>query len=440
MYVEDDDLASLLLKDPAMETSLQAAIGDSGTMVARDSRTIKSLSRKWEFAEYWTTGDKGVIRTAFPLDRDSCRFGFRNVLHGNSSRNRLLSRCGAIANAVGLLPRVARQRIYIARRRSESIDVRMPHYLRKIVDRAGERGTRVAMSARGRFDSNKTLLYIFDGAAQPEVIVKISRDAKFNFRLENEFSALKFLRSSGYLNPNTLAKPLLLDKCGDLAVTTQRIVDGTPFKSVSLRTAGCAWMHRAVFWIEELGEMSAHAFPGAVSTVFSELVSRCDDYFTFTEAERHALKEHIAALTECNALMPAVYQHGDTGVWNLAAQRDGTLAVFDWENGDPEGIPLWDLFYFLASYGRLCRAESKSYCGIESFAVPNSFLRETAQRAISSYTKAVGVPETAINSLFYLFLAHRALREAWYVPKAQRQQGEYIRSLRFALHNRLSLT
>jgi hypothetical protein len=45
--------------------------------------------------------------------------------------------------------------------------------------------------------------------------------------------------------------------------------------------------------------------------------------------------------------LPAVLQHNDLGSWNVLV-RDGEFTVVDWESSRRHGLPLWDLFYFLA--------------------------------------------------------------------------------------------
>jgi hypothetical protein len=43
-----------------------------------------------------------------------------------------------------------------------------------------------------------------------------------------------------------------------------------------------------------------------------------------------------------------VLQHNDLGAWNVVSERAGSFSVLDWESAQPCGLPLWDLWYFLA--------------------------------------------------------------------------------------------
>ena len=73
------------------------------------------------------------------------------------------------------------------------------------------------------------------------------------------------------------------------------------------------------------------------------------------EPECDRLREHVlphwpdapADLADALAAVPAVFQHGDLGSWNVVA-RPGGFTVLDWEDAVLDAPPLWDLWYLLA--------------------------------------------------------------------------------------------
>ena len=73
------------------------------------------------------------------------------------------------------------------------------------------------------------------------------------------------------------------------------------------------------------------------------------------EPERDRLRQHVlphwpdapAELADELAAVPAVFQHGDLGSWNVVV-RPGGFTVLDWEDALPHAPPLWDLWYLLA--------------------------------------------------------------------------------------------
>jgi hypothetical protein len=46
--------------------------------------------------------------------------------------------------------------------------------------------------------------------------------------------------------------------------------------------------------------------------------------------------------------LPGVLQHNDLGGWNIVLDRSGGFTAVDWESARESGLPLWDLWYFLA--------------------------------------------------------------------------------------------
>jgi hypothetical protein len=51
--------------------------------------------------------------------------------------------------------------------------------------------------------------------------------------------------------------------------------------------------------------------------------------------------------------LPLVLQHNDLGTWNLVGDGKSEFTAVDWESASPAGLPLWDLWYFLADALRL---------------------------------------------------------------------------------------
>ena len=47
--------------------------------------------------------------------------------------------------------------------------------------------------------------------------------------------------------------------------------------------------------------------------------------------------------------LPAVFQHNDLGPWNIISDGGSEFTAVDWESANPSGLPLWDLWYFLAA-------------------------------------------------------------------------------------------
>jgi hypothetical protein len=109
--------------------------------------------------------------------------------------------------------------------------------------------------------------------------------------------------------------------------------------------------------------------------------------------------------------LPAVLQHNDLGSWNLVFDGAQFTAI-DWESAREHGLPLWDLFYFLAD--ALAMIDG-AWTGAER---PNHtvrlFLGELASsRVLFDWTRravsALGLPPAAVGSVATLCWLHHSL-------------------------------
>jgi hypothetical protein len=117
-----------------------------------------------------------------------------------------------------------------------------------------------------------------------------------------------------------------------------------------------------------------------------------------------------ANLVEHVASVPAVLQHNDLGCWNIVT--DGrAFTVLDWESANRHGLPLWDLWYFLAdALACLDRAldtpaRARHFVQLFRGELP-------ASRTLFLWTRrmveALGIPSAAVGPLATLCWLHHA--------------------------------
>ena len=162
------------------------------------------------------------------------------------------------------------------------------------------------------------------------------------------------------------------------------------------------------------------------------------------EPERDRLRRHVlphwpdapADLADELAAVPAVFQHGDLGSWNVVT-RPGGFTVLDWEDAMLDAPPLWDLWYLLADalahldgeagpdtreqhFVRLFRGE------LPGSAILFRWTRETVE--------ALGIPVDKVSTLATLCwldegLGHHERESAigQYAPGTERARTQYER-------------
>jgi hypothetical protein len=394
--------------------------------------------------QLWQTPLGGDLRTAVPVeDRAISEFFFAHVTRGHSLANRIVCRTGEWLSRRGALAHASPRLGVLIRRNGAARS--LPRYLAAVAERVGVdlSSYRFGFSARAKYNANKAVFYLFEqGSTDPRILIKITRGSSFNFRLENEYRVLSLLKTRGYADPGTYPNPLFLGEHGGLAVLGEDAVPGHPFRSRTTAEVDCPMAQQAVDWIIELGARSAHsthANAREVSDSLFGLLERFLQLYPLEQSEKDFLEEQIAGLGRAQGPFPTVCQHGDPGTWNLLVTREGRVVFLDWEAGEPQGIPLWDLFYFLRSFVTWCwrvRGNSDTLRGFREFLLRPSPWSALLVPAVEKYCARVGLHREFVKPLFYTCWMHRALKECTRLRPDSLREGHYFNLLRLCLEHR----
>ncbi len=399
---------------------------------------------------FWLTPLRGELRTAFPLDDERmAKYLFSNVLFGQSLKMRAVSRAGVLLSQTRLLRPLAPRRAVLLQRSPRFDNIQPPpDYLVAIAAKFGTdlSGLQCGLSARGKFNANKNIFYLFDPAQQEkaQAVVKMTRAPEFNSRLENEYLVLFALHEKGFVAPDTFPEPLFFGHHAGLAVLGQKAVYGEPFRSRTTATVDCPIAHDAINWIVKLGAASSNnsaATAAQAGAALMKLFRRFAEIYPLTKSESDFLAAQIAAIGDSPEKFPLVFQHGDPGTWNMLVSPAGRVIVIDWEAGEPEGMPLWDLFYFMRTYGSWMSRMQGSRDALENFTrnfLQPSALQELLVETTRRYCSAAGLATDLIAPLFYTCWMHRSLKEATRLPKDSLQKGVFFNLLRRCIERRNS--
>lgn len=322
-----------------------------------------------------------------------------------------------------------------------------PKYLIDIANRCGVSidSHRWGLSASGDYDSRKLIFFLFrEDQASPEFVVKMTRAANYNARLKQEAKALRILEDKGIGDRQTLPRVVFSGIHGGLSIVGETAIDGVPFDRRSNGTAGCPYARAAIEWLTALGAETVAplaAQPGEVTVGLRQLLARFTEMYDIRPDEHAFLNDQIS-LIEYNQI-PLVFQHGDPGRWNVFVTPNGRISFLDWEAAEPNGMPLWDLLYFLRSF---CMAVAESHGAhnrlqsLERFFLNNSLFAELAVESISNYCVETGLASSVVEPLFYTCWMHRALKESTRLSPATMAEGHYVSFLRLCMEKRNSPT
>jgi hypothetical protein len=394
----------------------------------------------------WLAPAAGEVRAAAPLqDRQAVAYLERRFLKRGVVRRQLLRRPRRVLARQPAVTRIARRRGLLIGPRPERLGAGPPEYIRAIAAGAGVdiENSRWGLAAPGDYPSQKVLLFLFPSAGEaPEYVVKITRDPDLSFRLENEWNALTILREHRVGADDTLPRPLFFGSHRGLAVLGESAIEGMPFRERTRATADCSCARAAIEWLIELGRATASPARADTRGALSELGALCEQFartYRLEPREEEFLGACVAALARSGDAFSLVFQHGDPGPWNVLVTSDGRPAFLDWEAAEPRGMPLWDLFHFLRSYGLLVSRAAGTRDPLQSFT--EHFLQRSAVNrllvgATSRFCAQAGLAADLVEPLFYTCWMHRGLKEAATLPPDQLDTGRYVGILRLAIARR----
>jgi SAM-dependent methyltransferase len=427
---------------PAGVAYLETRTPGGAALVRRWARLC--LGGRDSSQQYWTIRRKGSVRAVLPIDAAPAlaEYFFGSVLYGRSHTGRLLTTAARALARMRLLHCVLIDRSFVVLPAMEG-RVSFP-YIRRLGLKHGYdlRRHRIALLTNGSYDSNKNGFFTFaPGSDRPGLIVKVTRAAAFNHRLEREYAALRTVHERGLAARGTYPEAVFLDRHGQLAMLAETIVEGVPFRTATTAKPDCAAAHNAIAWITELGARSAAS--GADNRLmlcdrFTTMLERAAAVYQFSAGEQRFLSGQVAALRGAREQLPLVFRHADAGTWNVVVTPTGAAAFLDWELSETAGPPLWDLLDFVRSFGNWMvrlTGEPDPVRGYARTLDDGGLSFELQLASVHRYCAIIGVHGADIEPLFYLYWVDRALRQAAWAD-GNLADASYIRLLRCCLERR----
>lgn len=324
---------------------------------------------------------------------------------------------------------------------SEATAHRLPEYLRLIAlnDNVDLSAFRWGYAARGRYRSQKLLYFLFQPAAtKPVYIIKMVRDTVFNARLEREHKGLLLLQERKLMSSGTLPEIVFFGYHRDLAVVGETVIEGEPFEDRSRFNPECRYAKAAVDWLIDLSARTVvHQPPVEMARSFQQLIDRFAEIYK-PSREHHDYLNGLVARIRKNPL-PAVFQHGDPGTWNLLITADDKVAFLDWENATEHGVPVWDLLYFLRSYCVYAGQKSGNHgvlSAVEHYMIEHSPLSEFIVNAFQRYCQRVALNTALVEPLFFMCWIFWAVKQAALVEAVGLQTAHYVQLVRLCIDRR----
>lgn len=285
---------------------------------------------------------------------------------------------------------------------------------------------RWALWCRGEFASQKLVLFLVaPGTTEPGVVVKITRDRRFNERLVNESRMLRRVHELDVDARGGAPAVLFTGEVWGSAVSAQSAVSGADLRA--------ALRHRpelidtVTAWLADMARASTTtANADELGEVLHRTIDRYIDAYPVPPSAHRFLRSQADLLATSG--IDTVLQHGDPGPWNAVLTPSGEVAFLDWEAGEERGLPLWDLLYFLRSASMQIVPKPvwvSRRRRTRRDLIDGSDLTVTVSSHVRTYADAVGLDHTAIEPLVHLCWVHRAVKQARRLAPPSRARGVF---------------
>ena len=374
-------------------------------------------------------------------------------MFGQSFKKRTLSRVGGMLSKAGLIgPVVPRRAMMLHKTNGNGTSsagdfVEVPQYISDMAAKAGLDLSKYTfgLNARGKYNANKVIFFLFGKKSREiEIVLKVTRAPEFNYRLENEFHVLSTLQKGNFVDKKTYPGALFFDYHNELSVLAIEAVHGNPFRTRTQANATCPVAHSAIDWLLTLGKNSADPEavpPKDVAKALRQLFENFKEIYQSPKEEAEFLNRQIEAIEKSEKAFPVVFQHGDPGTWNMMVDKNDEVIVIDWEAGEPQGMPLWDLFYFFRTYGSWVARQQGSNDAMKNFSthfLSKTDINDLIVKTVKKYCDNIGLPPEFIKPLFFTCWMHRSLKEACRLSNDELKNGHFVNVLRLCMREQES--
>jgi Ser/Thr protein kinase RdoA (MazF antagonist) len=269
----------------------------------------------------------------------------------------------------------------------------------------------VSVDATNRLIDGCCYLFFGEDPHYPVLVAKGARTCSGKAVFESEYASLQTLESRGL---NGVPAPLGLWRDGETLVTLQSALAGPLMKNVpgtQLFSPGAIdrTLEKVLDWwlaFQQAFDARPAKLTGDLyaSTVLDP-VERFRRRFLLDAGEVAFLARRYANDKALDGLeLPFRPRHGDFCAANIVVQPE-RIGVFDWEFPLRPELPLFDLFYFIASLRFPYRGRAGESSHLESFAAvywEDSYFATACRGLLARAAARLAVPREALADLFAL--------------------------------------
>jgi hypothetical protein len=194
-------------------------------------------------------------------------------------------------------------------------------------------------------DTHKAVAILIDSTMlQPSIICKVPLSGLAAKSIKREHNILCYLKQK-----NSGVAPTPFSLHGESGVALQEAIIGSPLPRTF---SDLHWK-----FLEKLTISNNTTSVFEQSQSLLGLLSKTDR----VKSDTKILLEKLLGECQDSTSLPQTFVHGDFAPWNIKKIERGSLMAFDWEVGDPNGLPFYDFFYFFLIQSYLFNDNFNSY-------------------------------------------------------------------------------
>lgn len=250
----------------------------------------------------------------------------------------------------------------------------------------------VMITPRFRASSHVVCLFMPWGRPEPVLVAKVPRLAGPSASVSREVANLRAVQASRPAGFTSIPHIIAFDEYASRQFLLETALVGKPMDPPAVRSEPKRCCEAVITWLGDLHEATqrpSHTEPDWFENLVAEPIQRFANLFPLTPEEMEWLTETqdlVAPLRKSG--LPLVFEHGDLSHPNVMWLGDGQPGVVDWELAAAQGLPGYDMFFFLnyvafakhhtRTSGNYLPAFREAFFGETAWAVP--YIKSYAQR------------------------------------------------------------
>jgi aminoglycoside phosphotransferase len=271
---------------------------------------------------------------------------------------------------------------------------------------AGGRLTCVVVTPRFRASSHVVFLLVPVGSTEPVLVAKLPRLSGASASIEREVANLRAchaLKPGGF---DSIPRVVAFEEYLGRPILVETALVGPPIDPATIRRDLDRCCQAVSAWLIDLQQPRPGTKQSALDWyegVVEEPLERLRSLVPWSGEELRLLERTQELVAPLGALeLPLVFEHGDLSHPNVMSQGNGGVGVVDWELAVPQGLPTYDLFFFLtyAAFALQNARTNNEY--VAAFHTAFFGRSAWAQPYIVDYAEQLRLPQLALIPLFVL--------------------------------------